>query len=495
MDDLKKNFINKCDELLGSSNLKVLDRDGWDSVREFSVDWRKKFVGKPLAVCFPSSSIEVKKIVDIAIESRLSLVPQGGNTGLSGGATPNKNHEQVVVCLKRMNKIISTDYENRTITLQAGCSLSQLQTEAKKLGLFFPLDFTSREDATVGGFLSTNAGGLSVLKYGSARSMCLGVEVVLPNGDIWNGLGGLRKDNAGYDIKDLFIGSEGTLGFITSAVVSLVSNPTQKYTSLLISKDLNSTLNFFCDVQLKSNNQLTAFEIMTDGSIELLMNYFPELIPNNFKKYKNSIFILVEISEFTSKNQIDDFVQSTNFHDYFQECINKGLIIDGILSGNKKTTDRFWKIRESVTYASAKDGPQVKNDISLPISSIPSFVEILTKKLKQKFPGVRIINFGHLGDGNLHFNIAPPIFSITKLSSEERKIAHEEYIKENERIIRRCVHDEVVEFNGSISAEHGIGQLRKDEYARIKSSTELAIMKKIKNTFDPNNIMNPGKFL
>ena len=162
-------------------------------------------------------------------------------------------------------------------------------------GLFFPLDFTSREDATVGGFLSTNAGGLSVLKYGSARSMCLGVEVVLPNGDIWNGLGGLRKDNAGYDIKDLFIGSEGTLGFITSAVVSLVSNPTQKYTSLLISKDLNSTLNFFCDVQLKSNNQLTAFEIMTDGSIELLMNYFPELIPNNFKKYKNSIFILVEI--------------------------------------------------------------------------------------------------------------------------------------------------------------------------------------------------------
>jgi len=495
LEDLKKNFVNKCEKLLGSSNIKVLDRDGWDSVKEFSVDWRKKFFGMPLAVCFPSSSIEIKKIVDFAIESKLSLVPQGGNTGLSGGATPNNKQEQVVVCLKKMNKIISADFKNRTITLQAGCSLSQLQKKAEQLGLYFPLDFTSRDDATVGGFLSTNAGGLSVLKYGSARSMCLGVEVVLPNGDIWNGLSGLRKNNAGYDIKDLFIGSEGTLGFITSAVVSLVPKPTQKYTSLLISKDLNSTLNFFCDVQLKSNNQLTAFEIMTDGSIELLMHYFPELIPSNFKKYKKSTFILVEISEFSPKNQIDDFVQSTNLHDYFQDCINQGLIIDGILSGNKKTTDRFWKIRESVTYASAKDGPQVKNDISLPISSIPVFVEKLTKKLKQSFPGVRIINFGHLGDGNLHFNIAPPIVSSTKFDIEEKKIAYEEYIQKNEINIRRYIHDEVVAFNGSISAEHGIGQLRKDEYARIKSSIELDIMKKIKKTFDPSNIMNPGKFL
>ena len=233
MEDLKKNFVNKCEKLLGSSNIKVLDRDGWDSVKEFSVDWRKKFFGMPLAVCFPSSTIEIKKIVDFAIESKLSLVPQGGNTGLSGGATPNNKQEQVVVCLKKMNKIISADFKNRTITLQAGCSLSQLQKKAEQLGLYFPLDFTSRDDATVGGFLSTNAGGLSVLKYGSARSMCLGVEVVLPNGDIWNGLSGLRKNNAGYDIKDLFIGSEGTLGFITSAVVSLVPKPTQKYTKML----------------------------------------------------------------------------------------------------------------------------------------------------------------------------------------------------------------------------------------------------------------------
>ena len=204
--NLKQSFLEKCQLVVGESHLKTLETHGWKSVEDFSVDWRKKFFGKPLAVCFPGSVVELQKIVEFAVETQIKLVPQGGNTGLSGGATPDDSVEQVIVCLSRMKKIQSTDFKNRSITLQAGCTLRELQLAAEDLGLFFPLDFTSREKATVGGLLATNAGGLSVLKYGNARAMCLGLEVVLPNGELWNGLRVLRKDNSGYDLKNIFIG-------------------------------------------------------------------------------------------------------------------------------------------------------------------------------------------------------------------------------------------------------------------------------------------------
>jgi FAD/FMN-containing dehydrogenase len=495
LDTLKLSFLRKCELVVGREHLKTIGRDGWDSVKEFSIDWRKKFTGKPLAVCFPSSAKEVKQIVGLAIEADVKLVPQGGNTGLSGGATPDNSMEQVVVCMSRMKTIQSTDYQNRTITLQAGCTLRELQQHADDLGLFFPLDFTSRDNATVGGFLSTNAGGLAVLKYGNARSMCLGLEVVLPSGEIWNGLKGLRKDNSGYDLKNIFIGSEGTLGFITAATMTLVHKPTNKITALLVASDLNSTLNFFCDLQIKSNDQLTAFEFMTEESIKLLKKYFPNTLPGVLSKHNNCIFILIEISAFSTGSQVEDFNQTINFHDYLQDCISKEILIDGVQSGTKKRTEQFWLMRESITYASAEDGPQVKNDISIPISKIPKFVEKISKKINNLFPETRIINFGHLGDGNLHFNIAPPDSLGKGLDETQRKKEFKNYLLENEDQIRRCVHDEVLLFEGSISAEHGIGQLRKDEVLRVKSSIELKMMKQIKKSFDPLNIMNPGKVL
>ncbi len=495
MNHSKSNFLSKCDLIVGKSNLKILERDGWGSVEKFSVDWRKKFIGKPLAVCFPTSVDQLKRIVELSTATGVSLVPQGGNTGLSGGATPDSSSKQVVICLSRMNRIRSTDYKNRTVTLDAGCTLKDLQQQANNLDLFFPLDFTSRDRATVGGFLSTNAGGLAVLKYGSARSMCLGLEVVLPSGDVWNGLQGLRKDNSGYDLKNLFIGSEGTLGFITAATMSLVQKPTNKITALLVARDLDSTLNFFCDLQIKSNDQLTAFEFMTEGSIKLLQKYFPDCMPQILKNHKKCIYILIEISAFSTGSQVEDFNQTINFHDYLQECISNDILIDGVQSGTDKRTEQFWLMRESITYASAKDGPQVKNDISLPISSIPKFVESITRKIESLFPNTRIINFGHLGDGNLHFNIAPPEHLGTNLNDEERKKAFKNFLHAKEEEIRKCVHDEVVLYEGSISAEHGLGQLRKEEAARIKSTIELDMMKKIKKSFDPLNIMNPGKVL
>ena len=481
--------------MVGESHLKTLETHGWKSVEDFSVDWRKKFFGKPLAVCFPGSVVELQKIVEFAVETQIKLVPQGGNTGLSGGATPDDSVEQVIVCLSRMKKIQSTDFKNRSITLQAGCTLRELQLAAEDLGLFFPLDFTSREKATVGGLLATNAGGLSVLKYGNARAMCLGLEVVLPNGELWNGLRVLRKDNSGYDLKNIFIGSEGTLGFITAATMSLFQKPTNKITALLVSNDLNSTLNFFCDLQTKSNDQLTAFEFMNEESIKLLKKYFPKTIPHILTKHSNGIFILIEISGFSTGSSVEDFNQTINFHDYLQDCISKEILIDGIQSGTNVRTEQFWMMRESITYASAQDGPQVKHDISIPISRIPEFVDNISNKINDLFPGARIINFGHLGDGNLHFNIAPPDSLGRGFDEGLRKKSFKNYLLEHEDNIRRCVHDEVILHEGSISAEHGLGQLRKNEAARLKSPVELEMMKKIKKIFDPSNIMNPGKDL
>ncbi len=492
---LQQCFLKKCQLVVGRKHLKILEKDGWESVEKFSVDWRKIFFGKPLAVCFPGSVSELQKIVELADETNIKLVPQGGNTGLSGGATPDESMEQVVICLIRMKKILASDFKNRTITLQAGCTLRELQIAAEDLGLFFPLDFTSRESATVGGFLATNAGGLSVLKYGNARAMCLGLEVVLPSGELWTGLRVLRKDNSGYDLKNIFIGSEGTLGFITAATMSLVQKPTNKITALLVAKSLNSTLDFFCDLQIKSNNQLSAFEFMTEESIVLLKKYFPNTIPYNLNKHENCIFILVEISAFSTGSQVEDFNNTLNFHNYLQDCISKEILIDGVQSGTEKRTEQFWLMRESITYASARDGPQVKHDISIPISKIPQFVDKVSKKISNLFPYTRIINFGHLGDGNLHFNVAPPDSLGNGLDEEHRKKAFKKYILEYEDKIRRCVHDEVILHEGSISAEHGLGQLRKNEAARLKSSVELKMMKKIKKIFDPSNIMNPGKVL
>ncbi|OUT99092.1 MAG: hypothetical protein CBC01_01905 [Betaproteobacteria bacterium TMED41] len=495
MNNSKISFLINCERIVGKPNLKILDRDGWNSVEEFSIDWRKKFLGRPLAVCFPGSTNDVKLIVELAVKRKITLVPQGGNTGLSGGATPDISENQVVVCLSRMKKIYSVDYQNRAITLQAGCTLQELQQEANKLNLLFPLDFTARERATVGGFLSTNAGGLAVLKYGNARSMCLGLEVVLPSGEIWNGLRALRKDNSGYDLKNIFIGSEGTLGFITAATLSLVQKPSNKITALLVAKDLKKTLEFFCDLQIKSHDQLTAFEIMTEGSLKLVEKYFPDNMPIALNKYKKNVFILIEISSFSTGSQVEDFNNTINFHNYLQDCITNEVLIDGVQSGTEKRTEQFWLMRESITFASAKDGPQVKNDISLPISKIPEFVENISKKITHLFPGVRIINFGHLGDGNLHFNIATPEHIGDKLEAQQREEMLKKYLVENEEKIRKCVHDEVIFYNGSISAEHGLGQLRRQEAARLKSPIELKMMKQIKKSFDPTNIMNPGKVL
>ena len=455
----------------------------FSGIEQFSVDWRKKFYGKPLAVLFPKDVNEVSCLVTLVNRTvGISIVPQGGNTGLAGGATPNKEGNQLIISLKRLNLIRTVDFLNRTLTAEAGCTLIELQKEIKKSKLYFPLDFSSRDFASLGGLLATNAGGLSVLKYGTAKDCCLGLEVVLPNGEIWNGLKTLRKDNSGYSLKDLFIGSEGTLGIITAASMRLFSPVEEKTTYIVITPNLESAIELFGQICHRTQDNILAFEFMEKNAIDLVMKHFPERVPNFFKQDANYVACIVE---FPATYQKEDY----NVNSLSDVFLNKR-----ICSYQRRCSDKegkeAWYLRESITFASAKDGPQVKNDISLPISKIPDFVQDITRKFKHLYPHGAFINFGHIGDGNLHFNFAP---FFNKLPPEGKGKSAEiaDFLQNKEETIRGLINDSIVLYDGSITAEHGIGRLRKSENVRLKSDVELEMMRKIKNSLDPKNILNP----
>ena len=452
-------------------------------IEQFSVDWRKKFYGKPVAVAFPKDVNEVSRLITLVNRARgMSIVPQGGNTGLAGGATPNREGNQLIISLKRLNLIRSVDFFNRTLIAEAGCTLIELQKAIEKSNLYFPLDLSSRTFASLGGLLATNAGGLSVLKYGTAKDCCLGLEVVLPNGEIWNGLKTLRKDNSGYSLKDLFVGSEGTLGIITAGSMRLFSPVEEKTTYIVKTPNLTSATELFGQICYRTQDNVLAFEFMEKGAIDLVMRHFPERVPHFLKQDTNYVACIVE---FPAIYQREDF---------YANSLSEVFLNKRICSYQKKCSDKegkeVWHLRESITFASAKDGPQVKNDISLPISKIPDFVEYITRKFNQLYPYGAFINFGHIGDGNLHFNFAP---FFNKLSPEGKDKAAEvaDFLQNKEETIRVLINDAVVLYDGSITAEHGIGRLRKSENVRLKSDVELEMMRRIKHSLDPKNILNP----
>ena len=452
-------------------------------IEQFSVDWRKKFYGKPVAVAFPKDVNEVSRLITLVNRARgMSIVPQGGNTGLAGGATPNREGNQLIISLKRLNLVRSVDFFNRTLIAEAGCTLIELQKAIEKSKLYFPLDLSSRNSASLGGLLATNAGGLSVLKYGTAKDCCLGLEVVLPNGEIWNGLKTLRKDNSGYSLKDLFVGSEGTLGIITAGSMRLFSPVEEKPTYIVKTPNLASATELFGQICYRTQDNVLAFEFMEKGAIDLVMRHFPERVPHFLKQDTNYVACIVE---FPATYQREDF---------YANSLSEVFLNKRICSYQKKCSDKegkeVWRLRESITFASAKDGPQVKNDISLPTSKIPDFVKYITRKFNQLYPYGAFINFGHIGDGNLHFNFAP---FFNKLSPEGKDKAAEiaDFLQNKEETIRGLINDAVVLYDGSITAEHGIGRLRKSENVRLKSDVELEMMRKIKKSLDPKNILNP----
>ena len=461
-----------------------------DDAAPYCQDWRHKFKGQTLGVFFPRTTEEVAALVKLAVKHQVPIVPQGGNTGLSGGATPDASGQQLILNLSRMSQIRAIDPENKTITVDAGVTMQSVHEAAERYGLLFPLSLTAKGTATIGGNLSTNAGGTAVLRYGNARALCLGIEVVTPTGEIWNGLRGLRKDNTGYNLRDLFIGAEGTLGVITGAVLALHPKPAAQVTALACVSNAKAAVLLLQHAQSQCDANLTGFEFMTPESMRPVAEYFPQFAKPPALGTEADCCVLLEISHPRSEAE-----GRAQLEQVLETALEQQLVSDAIVAQSLSQAQSFWDLREHITFAGAEEGPQVKFDISLPISAIPEFCDVMRAQLQQRWPGLRLSNFGHLGDGNLHFNIAVPESLGLVLGRPERHAAYGAYVGAHEDEIRRCVHDQVHAMSGSISAEHGLGQLRRDEAARLKSKLELDLMRQIKSALDPQNLFNPNKVL
>jgi len=466
-----QNFIHELSAVMEQRYILTADEDK----TPYLTDWRKRFTGKALAVLLPKTSSEVAEIVKLCSQYQIAIVPQGGNTGFCGGATPDGSGKQVILNLKRMNQIREIDVANQTITLEAGCILQTVQEKAAEQGFLFPLSLGAEGSCMIGGNLATNAGGTNVLRYGNARDLCLGIEVVTAKGEIWNGIKGLRKDNTGYDLRDLFVGSEGTLGIITSAVMKLYPLPISQWTTLVACStvaDCIALLNLF---QKRATSLLTGFEMMTQESLELNEKHFPQMA--NPLQGKPPFTVLIELSDHESEDHVKQLLETV-----LEEAFTFELISDAVIANNLSQANAFWHMREHITLAQAEEGANLKHDITIPLSSMDSFIQETDSLMRAQYPGIRIINFGHLGDGNLHYNIAPP-------SGVDPKAFNEA----NENSIHQLIYAQVERCHGSISAEHGVGQLKLESLRAHKGEVAHELMKTLKTALDPQNILNPHK--
>lgn len=445
----------------------------------YLVDWRGRYRGRAQAVVRPGSTQEVADVVKLCVSNKVPLVTIGGNTGLCGGATPDNQGNAIMLSTARLNRVRAIDTENDTMTVEAGCVLQSLQEVAREAGRLFPLSLAAEGSCTIGGNLATNAGGTQVLRYGNTRELTLGLEVVTADGEIWDGLRGLRKDNTGYDLRDLFIGSEGTLGIITAATLKLYPMPVAQRTAMLAFDSLESSVTFLSQARAGFGAALTGFEVMAGPVLQAVTRLFTDQrIPFDGQSAQSPWFALLELSDSESAEHAQ-----ARFEEVLGQAIEDGLVLDAAIAQNVGQSKAFWHLRESIPLAEAALGKSVKHDVSIPISKIAQFVAVTNAALQTEFPGVQNIVFGHLGDGNLHYNVGPaegqPEAELLGLQSQ----------------IYQLVHDSVASFDGSISAEHGIGQLKRDELPRYKSPVELGLMRRIKLALDPHGLLNPGKVL
>ena len=436
--------------------------------------WRDNWHGWVPMVVRPANVDEVAAVVAICADSGTPIVPQGGNTGLTGGSQPHASGAEIIISTSRMNQLREIDTVNNTMTVEAGCILASLQDAASDADRLFPLSLAAEGSCQIGGNLSTNAGGTQVLRYGNARNLVLGLEVVLPDGRIWDGLRGLRKDNTGYDLKQLFIGAEGTLGIITAAVLKLFPKPTEVQTALVAVPDPAASLALLSRATEAVGEQVTAFELIQRRAIDFVLSHVPGVPDPLADSYP--WYVLMEISGQGAPDSLREAVE-----EIMAGAMEGEEVLDGVLAANRAQGQALWKIRESIPEAQNHEGQSVKHDVSVPLSRIAEFIERADKALAAAYPGVRCVAFGHIGDGNIHYNPAQPL-------GEAGANFAAEY-----GAINRIVHDLISELNGSISAEHGLGRLRRDEAKRYKSQVEMDLMQIVKNALDPANIMNPGK--
>ena len=444
-------------------------------VEPFVADWRGRYRGVARAVVLPGSTEEVAAVVRACAETSTPIVAQGGNTGLCGGAVPHDGGHEVVVALRRMNRVRALDAPNATITVEAGMPLAAVQAAANAAGMHFPLSLASEGSCTIGGNLSTNAGGTAVLRYGNTRELTLGIEVVLADGSVLPALRGLRKDNTGYDLKQLFIGAEGTLGIVTAAVMKLFPLPRTQATALVAVPSVERAIALLARLKQTLSDRLVGFELMSAFSLALSRRHHPGSAD------------LLEGHPWYALVQADDSAPDAPLVATLESALAAGIeagdAIDASIAQSKAQAARLWALRENVSEAQRREGPNIKHDISLPVSAIPAFLAECDGALLAAFPGARLVTFGHLGDGNLHYNLSGPEGS-TPLD-----------FMDNAERANRIVHDLVSAHRGSFSAEHGVGQLKRDDLVRYKSPVETAVMRRIKAALDPAGIMNPGKVL
>lgn len=459
-------FLDQCRQLIGDAYVLTTESD----MASYLLDHRQRYTGKAIAVLKPANTQQVADIVKLCAAQRIAIVPQGGNTGLVQGSVPDQTGHSVVLSLLRLNQVRQVDSINNTITVDAGCILKQVQDAADAVDRLFPLSLAAEGSCTIGGNLSTNAGGVAVLHYGNCRALCLGLEVVTPEGEIWNGLRGLRKDNTGYDLRDLYIGAEGTLGVITAAVLQLFPKPKSRSTALAAVRSVDAALELLNLARTHNKNSiLSAFELMSEYCVTLVRRHLPEM---NFPTLQSHpYYVLIELS-----SQEDEALSSQALENLLALALERDIVQDVIVATSLAQSKTIWALREFISPAEKKN---IKHDISLPISAIPAFVQHTDALLLQHFPTCRLVNFGHLGDGNLHYNVSGP---------------DEDFLLQQDAI-NRIVYDSVKQFGGSISAEHGLGALKAEEIVRHKSPVEMQLMHRIKQTLDPLNIMNPGKVL
>ena len=443
----------------------------------FLEDWRGQFRGRARMLVRPASASEVAEVVAACAAARIPITPQGGNTGMCGGATPLEDGDEIVLSLARMDRIRAIDAANFTMTVEAGCLLQRIQEAAIEADRYFPLSLSAEGSCMIGGNLSTNAGGTNVLRYGNARELTLGLEVVLPDGRIWDGLAALRKDNTGYDLKHLFVGAEGTLGIITAAVLKLFPRPRTTQTAWCAVPDVASAIALLERARAESGDAVETFELISRAVVELVLRHIPGTADPLATPYDH--YVLLEL---VSSSSADDTL-GERFHRILEQALEQGLVLDAVIAQSNQQRSALWALRENASEAEKLEGASIKHDISVPVSAIPDFYEAAWKAAQTVVPDARLVAFGHAGDGNLHYNIAQP-------ADGDR----DGFLSRREAV-NRAVHDAVRDCNGSISAEHGIGQLKRHELAHYKDPVALDVMRTLKAAVDPDGIMNRGKVL
>lgn len=440
----------------------------------YLVEWRDLYRGKTPMVVRPASTAEVSAVLTICHQTRTPLVPQGGNTSLCGGSVPHESGDELVLSLSRLNRVRALDAASYTMTVEGGCVLADVHAAAAAAQRLFPLSLAAEGSCQLGGTLATNAGGTAVLHYGSARDLVLGLEVVLPDGRVWDGLRALRKDNTGYDLKHLFIGAEGTLGIISAAVLKLFPRPRSQAVAFAAVTDPDAAVALLSILRARCGDCVTAFELISRSCLDLVFKHIPGT--RDPLSSAHAWTILTQLGD-----SGDDAALQSKVEAALGEAVEQGLVQDAVIASNQAQAAALWKLRESIPDAARVAGLIYRHDISVAVSKIPQFIRAAGAALEKNFPGTRVICFGHLGDGNLHYNAFVPGRDRSDAAAREATD------------VNRIVHDVVNSMNGSISAEHGIGMSKRAELARCKDPLELELMRSVKQALDPAGILNPGK--